>query len=129
VENKLNPVVFNLKNEITSILNAIEPYIETRNNTLIIEENINPDLVVFSDHRKINQVFMNILGNANKFTENGEIKVTVEVEPVNKNIISLTAKIKDSGSGISKSDIEKILNLIIREFYLKMLKIWVQVWD
>lgn len=108
VENKLNPVVFNLKNEITSILNAIEPYIETRNNTLIIEENINPDLVVFSDHRKINQVFMNILGNANKFTENGEIKVTVEVEPVNKNKISLTANIKDSGSGISPSDIEKI---------------------
>ncbi len=108
VENKLNPVVFNLKNEIASILNAIEPYIETRNNKLIIEENINPDLVVFSDNRKINQVFMNILGNANKFTENGEIKVTVAVEPVNKNIISLTAKIKDSGSGISPSDIEKI---------------------
>lgn len=108
VENKLNPVVFNLKNEITSILNAIEPYIETRNNTLIIEENINSDLVVFSDHRKINQVFMNILGNANKFTENGEIKVTVEVGPVNKNKISLTANIKDSGSGISPSDIEKI---------------------
>jgi signal transduction histidine kinase len=92
VENKLNPVVFNLKNEITSILNPIEPYIETRNNKLIIDENINPDLVVFSDNRKINQVFMNILGNANKFTENGEIKVTVKVEPVNKNIISLTAK-------------------------------------
>ncbi|WEK69663.1 MAG: HAMP domain-containing sensor histidine kinase [Candidatus Chryseobacterium colombiense] len=108
VENKLNPVVFNLKNEITSILNAIEPYIETRNNRLIIEENINPDLVVFSDHRKINQVFMNILGNANKFTENGEIKVTIAVEPINKEIISLTAKIKDSGSGISPSDIEKI---------------------
>lgn len=108
VENKLNPVVFNLKNEIASILNAIEPYIETRNNTLIIEENINPDLVVFSDHRKINQVFMNILGNANKFTENGEIKVTITVEPINKEIISLTAKIKDSGSGISPSDIEKI---------------------
>jgi len=108
VENKLNPVAFNLKNEITSILNAIEPYIETRNNALIIEENINPDLVVFSDNRKVNQVFMNILGNANKFTENGEIRVTLAVEPVNKNIVSLTAKIKDSGSGISPSDIEKI---------------------
>ena len=32
VENKLIPVVFNLKNEIQSILNSIEPYIETRNN-------------------------------------------------------------------------------------------------
>lgn len=108
VENKLIPVVFNLKNEIKSILNAIEPYIETRNNAFIINENINPDLIVFSDNKKINQVFMNILGNANKFTENGEIKVSVTTVPINEDMISLTAKIEDSGIGISHSDIEKI---------------------
>jgi signal transduction histidine kinase len=78
VENKLIPVKFNLKNEITSILTSIEPYIETRNNKFIIDENINPDINVYSDNKKINQIFMNILGNANKFTENGQIKVTAK---------------------------------------------------
>lgn len=92
VENKLVPTVFNLKNEITSILNSIEPYIETRNNKFVINENINPDLVVYSDNKKINQVFMNILGNANKFTENGQIIVTATVEPINEKTVSLTAK-------------------------------------
>ncbi|WP_415325923.1 sensor histidine kinase [Chryseobacterium sp. MMS23-Vi53] len=108
VENKLIPTVFNLKNEISSILNSIEPYIETRNNKFVIHENINPDLVVYSDNKKINQVFMNILGNANKFTENGEISVTTTVVPVDENVVSLTTKIKDTGAGISKSDLEKI---------------------
>ncbi|MDQ0595374.1 signal transduction histidine kinase [Chryseobacterium ginsenosidimutans] len=108
VENKLIPVVFNLKNEITSILTSIKPYIETRNNTFIISENINPDIVIYSDNTKINQIFMNILGNANKFTENGQISVATIAEPVNENTISLITKISDTGVGISQSDLEKI---------------------
>lgn len=108
VENKLIPVVFNLKNEINSILNSIEPYIETRNNRFVINENINPEIEVYSDNTKINQVFMNILGNANKFTENGQISVTTATALIDKNTISLTTEISDTGVGISKSDLEKI---------------------
>ncbi len=108
VENKLIPVVFNLKNEIQSILNSIEPYIETRNNKFVIHENIDPEIVVYSDNTKINQVFMNILGNANKFTESGQITVTTTAEPVDENTVSLTTIISDTGAGISKTDLEKI---------------------
>lgn len=108
VENKLIPVVFNLKNEIQSILTSIEPYIETRNNKFIVQENIDPNIVVFSDNTKINQVFMNILGNANKFTENGQISVDTSAEKTDENTITLTTKISDTGAGISKSDLEKI---------------------
>lgn len=108
VENKLIPVKFNLKSEITSILTSIEPYIETRNNRFIIDENINPDINVYSDNKKINQIFMNILGNANKFTENGQIKVITKTQLVDENTISLITEISDTGVGISKSDLEKI---------------------
>ncbi|KAA0128986.1 HAMP domain-containing histidine kinase [Chryseobacterium sp. SN22] len=108
VENKLIPVKFNLKNEITSILTSIEPYIQTRNNTFIVRENIHPDLDVYSDSKKINQIFMNILGNANKFTENGQITVKVKTEPVDEDTISLITRISDTGAGISNHDLEKI---------------------
>ena len=108
VENKLIPVVFNLKNEIDSILTSIEPYIETRNNKFVILENIDPSIVVFSDNTKINQVFMNILGNANKFTENGQITVDTSAERKDENTVTLTTRISDTGAGISKSDLEKI---------------------
>ncbi|OBW41782.1 Autoinducer 2 sensor kinase/phosphatase LuxQ [Chryseobacterium sp. MOF25P] len=108
VENQLIPVIFNLKNEITSILNSIEPYIETRNNKFLVEENIDPKIEVYSDNTKINQVFMNILANANKFTENGEIKVITKAESIDENTVALTTIISDTGVGISKSDLEKI---------------------
>ncbi|PZU82798.1 MAG: sensor histidine kinase [Chryseobacterium sp.] len=108
VENKLIPVKFNLKNEIKSILASIEPYIETRNNTFVVNENINPDLEIYSDNTKINQIFMNILGNANKFTENGEISVDTSTKLIDEKTVSLTTIIKDTGAGISESDLEKI---------------------
>lgn len=108
VENKLIPVSFNLNNEVESILTSIEPYIQTRNNKFIIHKNIDPNIVVYSDNTKINQLFMNILGNANKFTENGEITVKTSAEPVDENTVVLKTQITDSGVGISKSDLEKI---------------------
>ena len=108
VENKLIPVVFNLKSEIKSILTSIEPYIETRNNKFVIDDQIDPAIMVDSDDTKINQIFMNILGNANKFTENGQIKVLAATEIVDENTVTLVTKISDTGCGISQSDLEKI---------------------
>lgn len=108
LENKLVPVVFNLKNEIDSILNSIEPYIETRNNKFVVEQSINENIEVYSDNTKINQVFMNILANANKFTENGQITVKTKAEKVDDNTVSLSTQISDTGVGISQSDLEKI---------------------
>ena len=108
VENKLIPVVFNLKSEIKSILTSIEPYIETRNNKFVIDDQMYPEIMVDSDDTKINQIFMNILGNANKFTENGQIKVFAATEIVDENTVTLVTKISDTGCGISQSDLEKI---------------------
>jgi len=108
VDNKLIPVVFNLNNEIVSILNSIEPYIETRNNQFLVDVNIDPDIVVYSDNKKINQVFMNILGNANKFTENGQISVSSTAEKQEDNVVCLTTTITDSGAGISQADLKNI---------------------
>lgn len=108
VENKLIPVKFNIHNEINSILTAIEPYIQTRNNQFVTNVDINPNFVVHSDNTKINQIFMNILGNANKFTENGTIKVDVKAEELDVNTITLNTIISDTGAGISQSDLEKI---------------------
>jgi len=107
-DQKLTNTVFNLKDEVNSIVTAITPYIETRNNKFVVTDEIPENTVVNSDNIKINQLLMNILGNANKFTENGQIHLTMTTEPVSENIISLTTTIADTGAGISESDLGKI---------------------
>ncbi|WP_153391512.1 sensor histidine kinase [Chryseobacterium vaccae] len=107
-DKKLINTVFDLKNEINSIVKVITPYIETRNNKFVVTDRIPENLTVYSDNIKINQVFMNILGNANKFTENGQIDLSLITELAGENKISLITTVTDTGVGISETDVKKI---------------------
>ena len=64
-------------------------------------------LEIVSDRRRVEQILLNLLSNANKFTENGSIKIECSVK---KN--TLTTRVIDSGIGISKED----LTLLFRPF-------------
>jgi signal transduction histidine kinase len=108
VDKKLIKTNFNLKDEVNNIVTAITPYIETRNNKFIVTDEIPAGLMVYSDNIKINQLFMNILGNANKFTENGQIDLIMTTEKTGENGISLITTVADTGVGISESDVSKI---------------------
>lgn len=107
-EKKLIKSVFNLKDEINAIVKVITPYLETRNNKFVVTDRIPEDVVVYSDNIRINQIFMNILGNANKFTENGQIDLTMITEQADENNTTLITTIADTGIGISESDLAKI---------------------
>ncbi len=105
---ELQPVEFNLRKEIEAILTAFEPYIESKNNQFIIEDKIPAGIKVFADKIKIYQLFTNILGNANKFTEGGEVRVNLTLSEIQNNIQNLKVIISDTGTGISRSDLSKI---------------------
>lgn len=101
---------FNLKEEIGSIVKVITPYLETRNNRFVVTDRIPENVEVFSDNIRINQIFMNIIGNANKFTENGQIDLVMNTEPAGDNKICLITTVGDTGVGISESDLGKIFD-------------------
>lgn len=109
----LTPINFDLYRELNSILTSFNDYIESANNFLDIEIDMPDNAVVYADRSKIHQIFINLLGNANKFTENGSIKVIIKTIPMGSNVIRLTATISDTGVGISERDI----NMIFEPYY------------
>ena len=109
LQKKLISTDFNLKSEIDNILSSIEPYIESRNNQYEIVADIDPNLNVYTDKTKINQLFVNIIGNANKFTENGIIKVHSHVLYDNESQKKrLKTEVLDTGTGIKEEDLISI---------------------
>lgn len=107
---ELNPVIFNLKEEINSILKIFKPYIESVNNEFEVEDELIENIFVFADRTKIHQLFINLLGNANKFTQNGKILVSLKTMNLSDNHLNFITTIKDTGIGISENDIDKIFD-------------------
>jgi CheY-like chemotaxis protein/anti-sigma regulatory factor (Ser/Thr protein kinase) len=68
---------------------------------------------VVADEGKIRQVLINLLGNAIKFTDRGEIKLHVtlkqrEGEQREGNRLFLAARVEDTGPGITDKELEKL---------------------
>ncbi|WP_353779434.1 ATP-binding protein [Winogradskyella sp. 3972H.M.0a.05] len=69
---------------------------------------------VIGDEIKLVQILFNLISNANKFTENGNINITILlVEQIN-NTIELNFSVKDTGIGISQSNQQKIFDTFFR---------------
>ena len=60
------------------------------------------------DPIRLNQILINLMGNAVKFTENGKILLDVKLLDQKDNICKIRMKIKDSGIGIPENKLQSI---------------------
>ncbi len=66
---------------------------------------------LLGDPLKLNQILVNIMGNAVKFTSSGGIRFRIdESEGENEDVVNVTFSVKDTGIGISEENQEKIFN-------------------
>lgn len=72
--------------------------------SLIFEEPP-PGLTLESDESKLGQILRNLISNALKFTQEGEVRVTVRFSPARDSILFT---VKDTGIGIDPKDYERI---------------------
>lgn len=78
----LYPETFMINNLITNVVLTIKPAIEKNSNQLIV--NCDQELgTIYADQIRIRQILLNLLSNAAKFTNNGEITLTVKVDRTN----------------------------------------------
>ena len=82
---------------------------------LSLELNIDSKIpeVIFIDAFRLKEILTNLIGNALKFTDEGFIKVIVEVHRVHKHLskIDIVISVQDSGIGIAKEAQSKIFNM------------------
>ena len=66
---------------------------------------------LLGDPTRLGQVLLNLVGNALKFTEDGEVSLSVDVESqeaVTPDRVRLSFAIRDTGSGMSSSQVERL---------------------
>lgn len=97
------PKTFSIVGMVADVVGTSEALIEKNGNVLTV--NCHPDIgTMTTDPTRVAQILLNLLGNAAKFTQNGQISLTA-VSP-SPDLISF--KIQDNGIGIPPSEISTL---------------------
>ncbi|MBD2437225.1 ATP-binding protein [Nostoc sp. FACHB-110] len=108
---ELYPSNINLQDLILSVYDICKIKAEQKDIALNYKINHNIPSNIYADEKRLRQVLLNILGNAIKFTDYGEVKLIVSVisnldaELVNHKI---RFQIEDTGVGMSPDQLQKI---------------------
>lgn len=93
---------------INDVSNMIMTRIGEKNVELILD--VAPDIPckLNGDGVRIKQVLTNIANNAVKFTEEGNVTVSINYEKVSDDVINILVAVKDTGIGIKEEDLSKL---------------------
>ena len=73
---------------------------------LLVDTDVPP--YILGDVTRLRQIFINLIGNAIKFTQNGEVFIEVKKIAIRDDIVELQCSVKDTGIGISKEQQNKL---------------------
>jgi len=104
----LNPTTFDLPALVHDLETMFRARIEARN--LKFSTDIASDLprFVVGDETKLRQIFINLLGNAVKFTRQGQIVWRLRMNANQQNGLRLMAEVEDTGPGIAADDLGRL---------------------
>jgi signal transduction histidine kinase/CheY-like chemotaxis protein len=99
---EVEKVTFQLKKRLNDVLIALKKSADDRKNTLRLEYDESIPDKIEGDSLKLSQIFINLIGNSVKFTQNGDVVVRVSKINEKDNKVTLRFEIEDNGVGISK---------------------------
>ena len=107
---KLNNQVFSLEHVLLQVINSFHYSAEHKNNHIFLSYSHDLQDKFRGDAIRLRQILSNLLGNAVKFTQNGDINIRVETEWQTEESVHLRFSISDTGIGIKPSQLKHIFD-------------------
>jgi len=99
--------VFNLRRAVEDVVTLVAATAKQKDLSVVLDYQPDCPIGVIGDGGRLRQVLTNLIGNAVKFTERGQVLVKVTSRTENK-VANLRFEVSDTGIGISQNNIAKI---------------------
>ena len=110
----LENVDVNLKELVSKTLNSLQ--FKTAEKEVILKSEIDHRIATYvkGDNTRLYQILINLLGNAIKFTEEGEVKLKLDLLKETNNTVKVRFEISDTGIGIEPDKIDHIFDSYVQ---------------
>ncbi|MDC6351539.1 response regulator [Zeaxanthinibacter sp. PT1] len=106
-------VSFNLPSLINEVVYLCKTLIVNKKISIILEMDQDVPEFIEGDPSKLSQVLLNLVGNAIKFVERGEIKLIIGATRSKMSAVELDFKIADNGDGMDDETLEQLFQAFI----------------
>jgi signal transduction histidine kinase len=106
---QLENAPFVLGDLLSSCLNFVRPRADEKGLELVLDCGDLPHSVL-GDITRLRQALLNLLTNAVKFTQRGQVRLSVQLLSQNTNQVQLRFEVSDSGEGIAESAQARLFN-------------------
>ncbi len=103
-----DPHPFSIRELISTVAKLMAVRAHEKGLELVTEVDSRLRPTIVSDSTRLQQVLLNLVGNAVKFTEQGEVVIRVKLEEETKDEVRLHLTVSDTGVGIPKDKIDSI---------------------
>jgi len=111
----LEKIEINPEKLVSGVFKILKINADQRNNKLILKVDNNVPDCIIGDKVRLNQIITNLVGNAIKFTDKGQIGVEIKLESETENGYVLKFAVTDTGIGIEKSKLDYIFESFTQE--------------
>ncbi|MCL2802156.1 MAG: ATP-binding protein [Treponema sp.] len=114
---EITPKLYELPNLINDTVQLNRLWFKTKSLNFIVNVDKETPYILFGDELRIKQILSNLLSNAYKYTETGEIVMSVSAEPSvsiepgeNSDSVTLILQVSDTGQGMTQSQLNKLFD-------------------
>ncbi|MCB1875612.1 MAG: response regulator [Chromatiales bacterium] len=106
---------FDVRTVVEDVMLTVAP--QARQKRLTLTKNIAPELpnLILGDEARLRQVLLNLVGNAVKFTESGDISITVSEPERDDNHLILQFEVRDTGIGVDAQRLDEMFDAFTQE--------------
>ena len=117
------PIEYSTEDLFGNLIDMIQVRLNEKNLEFQVDIDENLPSTLYGDVKRINQVLLNLLTNAAKYTESGSVTLSAHVESFNENLICLKISVTDTGIGIRKENLQYLYDAFRRADVKRNLKI------
>ncbi len=102
------PVSYTTSSLITYLVNSVQDRAEAKGLQFAVHIDSDIPSRLYGDDTRINQIILNLLTNAIKYTPEGSVTMSMQVREIRDAQVLLYVEVKDTGIGIRKEDMDRL---------------------